>query len=53
MDEDTFVEFYSDLCDAVERGVWGYDDDDFKHTSKEARAAANKILDVLSKYELL
>lgn len=53
MDEDQFVEFFSELCNAVEQGVFGPYDDDLMHTSKEARRAADRIVRVLEKHELL
>jgi len=46
------AEQYGDICDVVERTYhgWPLDHDEenpWRHTSKEARAAANRILEIL------
>lgn len=44
------AEQYGDICDAVERTYHGLpltDDSPYLHTSKEARAAATRIIEIL------
>lgn len=44
------AEQYGEICDVVERVYHGWpltDDSGFLHTSKEARAATNRIIEIL------
>lgn len=53
--EDELAEKYAQVCDVVERNYHGWPlehdgDGDFSHTSKEARAAALRIFEILDVY---
>jgi hypothetical protein len=52
MTEEEYTEAYSAVCDVIERNYHDWDlepseENPFSHTSKEARAAALKIFEIL------